>query len=416
MSLERDLQDLLRDRAGEAHASGAIPHRTLRRARLQRAVVASGAALAVAALAVGGYALTGDLGPARSSGPNDVIGNPEQPAPGEVARGRIGDKTWLLKAYIQDGGLCSELSFESAESGGASVASGSASGSCEAVAVGPGKDKAQDVPLNLAVTDYGEGPDRVAVYGDVGPAVDRIELRSPDKVGLVLVLHDAPAGVDTERRFFINFLPIESELKSKLNTTFDTTFDEIVAVAADGSVLDRQKLDYEGEPRFGTGEPGPTEILSEGRVADRTYLLRVSTSAAETCISFDLVGPGGGGTLCHPKGGTGLSVAQDTYEEGTIAPVYGTLPDGTERVTLELEDGTTIESDAIPAPEGYSTGFYVVFAPSIEARGRVVAHDAQGLTLDAIKLCGAHAGPPKGPRGAGPNPDFSASCASAPGP
>lgn len=399
MNLEQHLRDLLRDQAAATSFSAILPPRTWRRARLQRAVVAASGALTVALLAAGGLAVTGNLGVTRSVGPNDVGGSSR--APGEVARGTIGDRSWVLSLSTGDG--CIELSFESPESGG--VAMGSGGTNCAAGAGGSRKNEGAAPPMNLVVSDYGNGPHRVVVYGNVGPEVDRLELRGDDVV-FEPPLYDAPAGVDTERRFFITFLPIESQAQAR--------FDRIVAVSSDGSVLDRQEIFYEAGPLVGQSDP--SEILSEGRVRNRNYVLRVWPAPGQSCFSFEIVGVPDPGerVLCQDDTGATMTVMQQGYARSRIAPVYGMLPEGTDHVVLELEDGTTVEGEVVPAPDGYPKSFYLLFAPSIESRGQVLAFAGDSrVPLDVIELC-----LPDGIAGAGGgHGDASASsCSSNPGP
>ncbi|MPZ90282.1 MAG: hypothetical protein GEU68_01405 [Actinobacteria bacterium] len=119
--LDRELKSMLRARSDDAHPSPAIPPATLRKARIQRAMVGVGTCAAVVALGIGGFlAATGaDRTPDGTHVATPQVVASEDPA--RFASGKIEDTRWSLAARATADGICVtvEETTESARSSSA---------------------------------------------------------------------------------------------------------------------------------------------------------------------------------------------------------------------------------------------------------------------------------------------------------
>jgi hypothetical protein len=240
----------------------------------------------------------------------------------------------------------------------------------------------------------GDGNDPLSIEGAVGPKVDSLVVRyliteGVPKEDVVMNLedfYDAPRQISLPVRFFIVFLP-DGAVPLR-----------VAALDSAGDVVD-EHADLDQNLRDTDPPTGPEEQIATGRFGDQEWELLARPHQEGPCYEFFLVtgqSQGGGGSCALAASNPAqLEFSQTTFEgRPGIAPAFGFAPLKTKKVTLELDDGTSVAAELFDAPDRFGkVRFFLGFPPDADAKGTVVATDGSGEILQRAKLCAAGAPP-----------------------
>jgi RNA polymerase sigma factor (sigma-70 family) len=344
--LDRELQRMLRARSDEVQTSRTIPAATLRRARIQRAMIGLGTCAAVVALGIGGFlVVTGEIG--NRGDITDVA------APRVVATGRLQGQSWELSVFNEDEELCAQLEivpFRGAE--------GEVNESCAA----------KDEIVDARVTEVIGTP---LAWGSVSSEVASVETQQFGFSTLIGVdppkFFDLPGGFGSERRLFLAFDP--------------NGIDAVAAKDSAGVTLDTSPVvTYE-----------PVRITS-GNLEDTRWTLATRPTVDGICVTIEQTtktrgaSSGDSNTLCGFSGAE-LSLTQVSFDRLDQVLLFGTVPAEARRAALILEAGRT-QNLRLSGRGALNLGaFYVTVVDDAMTEGVVLSRTRAGRELDRLPLC-----------------------------
>lgn len=345
MDLDRELHEMLRERSDEVRPSTSIPPATLRKSRMQRAVVGLGTCAAVVALGVTGFlAFTGDSAPEIADAPHRQV----------IASELRGGESWELSVSGNEDEICARLEVVRSSEPDAEVDETCAR---------------EDEVLAARLTEVW---DVSLAWGSVSSEVAEVSTQRAGpstKIGFdPPEFFDIPDEFGSGRRLFLAFDP------NGINV--------VAAKDSGGATID--------SVAFGSLEPAR---IASGNVKNTHWSLEARPTGDGICVTVEQRRETKRGLTESTNTRCGISEAELSLTQVSLPGVepvlvFGTVPFEAHSAALVLEDGRTKRLPLrLRGGMRGNESYYVAVVDGATTEGAVVAMGRGGDELDRRALC-----------------------------
>ena len=379
---EPELKATLKHLAAEIERPRPLTRAARSRAVLRRAVTASLAGVAAAALIFGGVAVANRMShhPTRVGGPTETATEEPSPAgdaPGDfspkgapVAGGRMDDGTyWKYSAYFDGGDLCLEMFLEFPPDN-----RGYPYGNCTPY------PRSNVIELEVARDSTGQP----ILYGSITGLAGNLTLETElDGVSSQepVEIYNAPKSVDAEVRFFaIPSAPSNS-----------------VAVVAysDGNEIDRISIDQSdvGPQPWRDPTPASFDVIQDSTVDGQHYEVKLWKFNDQTCIEMEFDrSEDSSPAMCTGPPGHDLYYTEARVPGTNRVVVFGAVSKGVASLMIQPEEGSPVDVP-IQSTDDEDFNYFERFFDAGNAHtisGSIAAFDGSGVAMDEGPLCSRH--------------------------